>query len=120
MGRRRALPKVVAKLNNSQTTPYVAVLVVAVAIAFLVLIGDVKTTWSFSPFNVLIYYAITNFAALKLPESERFYPQWLAWVGLASCLFLAFWVELQIWLIGLGLILVGLIWHSLVHKLVTD
>ncbi|NEQ41208.1 MAG: amino acid permease [Okeania sp. SIO3I5] len=120
MGRRRDLPKVVARLNSGQTTPYVAVVVVGVAIAFLVLIGDVKTTWSFSAFNVLIYYAITNFAALQLSPEERLYPKWLGWVGLASCLFLAFWVEQQIWLVGLGLILVGLIWHSLIHRLINE
>ncbi len=120
MGRRRDVPKVIARLNSGQTTPYIAVVVVGVAIAFLVLIGDVKTTWSFSAFNVLIYYAITNFAALQISPEERLYPQWLGWVGLASCLFLAFWVEQQIWLVGLGLILVGLIWHSLIHRLITD
>ncbi|NET41455.1 APC family permease [Okeania sp. SIO2B3] len=118
MGRRRDVPKVIARLNSEQTTPYIAVIVVGVAIAFLVLIGDVKTTWSFSAFNVLIYYAITNFAALQLSPEERLYPKWLGWVGLAACLFLAFWVEQQIWLVGLGLILVGLIWHSLIHRLI--
>ncbi len=120
MGRRRDVPKVFARLNIGETTPYIAVVVVGVAIAFLVLIGDVKTTWSFSAFNVLIYYAITNFAALQISPEERLYPQWLGWVGLASCLFLAFWVEQQIWLVGLGLILVGLIWHSLIHRLIID
>ena len=120
MGRRRDVPKVVARLNSSQTTPYIAVIVVGVAIVFLVLIGDVKTTWSFSAFNVLIYYAITNFAALQLSPAERLYPKWLGWVGLAACLFLAFWVEQQIWLVGLGLIIVGLIWHSLIHRLINE
>ena len=120
MGRRRDVPRIFARLNSGETTPYVAVVVVGVAIALLVLIGDVKTTWSFSAFNVLIYYAITNFAALQISPEERLYPQWLGWVGLASCLFLAFWVEQQIWLVGLGLILAGLIWHSLIHRLITD
>ncbi|MDJ0516751.1 MAG: hypothetical protein QNJ74_11040 [Trichodesmium sp. MO_231.B1] len=44
----------------------------------------------------------------------------LGWVGLASCLFLAFWVELQICLVGLELIIVGLMWHNLVHRLITE
>lgn len=118
MGRRRDVPKVFAALDSGQTTPYIAVIVVGVAIACLVLTGDVKTTWSFSTFNVLIYYAITNLAALQLSPKERLYPKWLGWVGLASCLFLAFWVEKQIWLVGLGLIIVGLIWHSLIHRLI--
>lgn len=112
MGRRRDMPRVLARLNQQGTTPHWAVLVVGVAIALLVLLGNVKTTWSFSAFNVLIYYAITNLAALRLPASERLYPQWLAWLGLASCLFLAFWVESSIWQVGLGLIVAGLIWHT--------
>jgi APA family basic amino acid/polyamine antiporter len=112
MGRRRDMPRVLARLNQQGTTTHWAVLVVGVAIALLVLLGNVKTTWSFSAFNVLIYYAITNLAALRLPASERLYPQWLAWLGLASCLFLAFWVESSIWQVGLGLIVAGLIWHT--------
>ncbi len=113
MGRRRDMPRIFARLNQQQTTPYWAVLVVGAAIALLVLLGNVKTTWSFSAFNVLIYYAITNLAALRLPESERLYPQWVAWIGLASCLFLAFWVESSIWQVGLALIVAGLIWHAI-------
>lgn len=113
MGRRRDMPRILARLNQQQTTPYWAVLVVGLAIAFLVLLGNVKTTWSFSAFNVLIYYAITNLAALRLPPQERLYPQWVGWLGLGSCLFLAFWVESSIWQLGLGLIVAGLIWHAI-------
>jgi APA family basic amino acid/polyamine antiporter len=113
MGRRRDMPRFLAQLNQQQTTPYWAVLVVGVAIALLVLLGNVKTTWSFSAFNVLIYYAITNLAALRLSPQERLYPQWIAGLGLGSCLFLAFWVESSIWQIGLGLIVAGLIWHTI-------
>jgi APA family basic amino acid/polyamine antiporter len=117
MGRRRDAPRIFARLNQQGTTPYWAVLLVGGAIAFLVLLGNVKTTWSFSAFNVLIYYAITNLAASRLPSAERLYPQWVAWLGLASCLFLAFWVESAIWQIGLGLIVAGLIWHTVRQKI---
>ncbi|MBD0311124.1 MAG: amino acid permease, partial [Microcoleus sp. T1-bin1] len=113
MGRRRDMPRVLARLNQQGTTPHWAVLVVGIAIALLVLLGNVKTTWSFSAFNVLIYYAITNLAALRLPPQERLYPQWVCWLGLGSCLFLAFWVESSIWQVGLGLIVAGLIWHAI-------
>ncbi|MGB7712911.1 MAG: hypothetical protein WBL95_25815 [Microcoleus sp.] len=70
MGLRLDMPRVLGGLNPSGTTPDVAVVAVEVAIALLILVGDVKTTWSFSAFNVLIYYAITNFAALQLSPSE--------------------------------------------------
>lgn len=113
MGRRSDAPKFLAQLNEQQTTPYWAVIFVGIAIALLVLLGNVKTTWSFSAFSVLIYYAITSFAALRLAPSERLYPVWVGWLGLVSCLFLAFWVESSIWQVGLGLIVAGLIWHKI-------
>ena len=113
MGRRLDMPALLARLNKSRTTPYWAVLVVGFVIAGLVLIGNVKTTWSFSAFTVLIYYAITNLAALRLSAEQRLYPPWIAGLGLTACLFLAFWVERQTWLVGLGLIFGGLLWHAL-------
>lgn len=113
MGRRSDAPSFLARLNQQQTTPYWAVVFVGIAIALLVLLGNVKTTWSFSAFSVLIYYAITNFASLRLTPSERLYPVWVGWLGLVSCLFLAFWVESSIWQVGLGLIVAGLIWHKI-------
>lgn len=116
MGRRGDMPAATARIHAANSTPYVAVAVVGVGIAALVLIGNVKTTWSFSAFTVLIYYAITNLSALRLKAQERLFPRWLAWVGLAACLFLAFWVETQIWLVGLGLIAVGLIWHAIARR----
>jgi APA family basic amino acid/polyamine antiporter len=113
MGRRRDMPGVVARLDAAQTTPYAAVAIVGIVVVGLSAIGSVKTTWSFSAFTVLIYYAITNLAALQLPEHQRLFPRALAWCGLIACLSLAFWVEWRIWAAGLGLIAAGLLWHSI-------
>lgn len=113
MGRRSDMPHCFAQLNRTQATPTWAVFGVSGAIGLLVLVGNVKTTWSFSAFSVLIYYAITNGAALRLPVAERLYPAWVSIVGLLSCLLLAFWVEPIVWQAGLGLIVAGLIWHGL-------
>lgn len=116
MGRRGDMPRVVARLNKTSTTPTNAVIVVGVVIGGLVLVGDVYLTWSLSAFTVLIYYAITNLAALKLKASERLFPSVIGWVGLAASLFLAFWVETQIWVLGLLLILVGTGWHFILGR----
>jgi basic amino acid/polyamine antiporter, APA family len=116
MGRRRDMPGLFASVNASGS-PVPAVIAVGVAIGALALLGDVKATWSFSAFTVLIYYAITNLAALRLPKEKRLYSPLIAWAGLAACLFLAFWVERQIWLIGLGLIGAGLLWHAAARRL---
>jgi APA family basic amino acid/polyamine antiporter len=111
MGRRRDMPRFLADVNSSGS-PVLAIIVVGFGIAALVLIGNVKMTWSFSAFTVLIYYAITNLAALSLPQENRRYPRAFSWCGLLACVSLAFFVEPEIWIVGLGLIAAGLIWHG--------
>jgi basic amino acid/polyamine antiporter, APA family len=115
MGRRGDMPRITGRLNDAETTPTAAVIVMGVFIGLLVLVGDVGLTWSFSAFTVLIYYALTNLAALQLKPSERLFPTWIAWVGLAACLFLAFWVERNVWVLGLFMIVVGLLWQTLMQ-----
>jgi APA family basic amino acid/polyamine antiporter len=110
MGRRGDMPHAVTRLDRRQS-PAVAVAVVGAIILGLTLVGSIKLAWSFSAFTVLVYYALTNLAALRLPEEQRLYPRFLAWGGLLSCAFLAFWVEPRIWGVGLGLIAIGLVWH---------
>jgi APA family basic amino acid/polyamine antiporter len=117
MGRRRDMPVAVARVDKAGRTPEAAVVVVSVIIAALVLIGDVRITWSFSAFTVLVYYAITNLAAYQMPSDKRRYPRILAALGLLACLFLAFWVEPEIWLAGSLLIAVGLGWRWIVRRL---
>ena len=113
MGRRGDMPAATARLDAAGRTPYVAVVVIGVLIAGLAATGSVKTTWSFSAFTVLIYYAITNLAALRLTRAERLFSAAFSWAGLIGCLFLAFWVEWRIWLTGVALIAGGLVWHVL-------
>ncbi|MBM0169505.1 APC family permease [Altererythrobacter sp. C41] len=110
MGRQGDLPPMFGRVTTSRTTPAAAVIAVGILIAGLASIGSIETTWAFSAFTVLIYYGITNLAALRLPDDQRLYPKWIAIAGLGACIFLAFWVPIPIWGAGLGLILVGLVW----------
>jgi APA family basic amino acid/polyamine antiporter len=109
MGRRGDLPSSFGRVDQSGFAPRNALLAVGLLIALLILIGNVRTTWSFSAFTVLIYYAITNLAAIRMSDAERRYPRAIAWLGLVSCLLLAFWVDREIWISGLALIAAGLI-----------
>ena len=104
MGRRGDMPSAVSNVK-------VSVVVVGGLIAALAATGSIKTTWTFSAFTVLIYYAVTNLAALRLSANERLYGKPWAWVGLAACLSLAFAIEWQVWSVGLGVLAVGLLWH---------
>lgn len=117
MGRRGDMPAATARLNAAGTAPTVATVVVGGVVIALALLGDVRTTWSFSAFTVLLYYAITNAAAIRLAPERRLYSPLWAWGGIASCLFLAFWVEPIIWMAGTGLVAAGLVWHTIAQRI---
>lgn len=108
MARRREMPGALDYVSDATKSPTRAVWAVGAAIAALVLLGDIKATWSFSAFTVLVYYGITNLAALRLPEEDRRFPRWIAAAGLVSCFGLAFFVDWKVWLTGLALLGIGL------------
>lgn len=117
MGRRGDFPRGFAHLSSHGNTPTLAILAVGATICFIALIGDLKTTWSFSAFTVLVYYALTNLAAIRLTQSERLYPRFISYLGLTSCLSLAFWVQPRVWITGLVLIAIGLFVQQLMHRI---
>ncbi len=108
MGRRCDLPKTTARITDSTKVPAVATIGVGCLITGLVYVGDMKLTWSFSAFTVLVYYALTNLCAIRLKIEERLYPSWVSYIGLFACLCLAVFVEWRIILAGLSLIALGL------------
>jgi APA family basic amino acid/polyamine antiporter len=114
MARRGDLPAALARVHGS--SPRAAVLLTGALIAALALIGSVETTWSFSAFSVLVYYAIANLCALRQPPEQRRFPRAVPVLGLVSCLGLAFWVEPVIWIAGLALIAVGVIGRALFRR----
>jgi basic amino acid/polyamine antiporter, APA family len=116
MARRGDAPGLFQRVDAKRGSPMASVWACGLLVAALSLLGDVRTTWSFSAFTVLIYYAITNLAALRLPAALRLYPRWIPAVGLAGCLSLAFWVDLSVWLTGLALLGAGLLAHAYAQR----
>jgi APA family basic amino acid/polyamine antiporter len=104
MGRRGDMPTGLIRLDD-HSQPRSAILIAGLSIAMICLLGEIQTAWSFSAFTVLLYYGITNLAALRV-DNRR----WSAWAGLATCILLSFFVTIQVWLIGTGLVLLGLLW----------
>lgn len=116
MGRQGDLPPVFAKVSADGRAPTAAVILVGAGTTILAAIGSIETAWAFSAFTVLLYYAITNLATLRMPSEARLYPRWIAVAGLIACLFLAFWVPVKIWGAGLGLIALGLAWRQFAQR----
>lgn len=112
MARRSDLPQQWSQLNQQRTSAPSAIWVTFVVMLLIVLIGDLKIAWSFSAFTVLVYYSITNLAALRVKTEDRFVPRWISFLGLISCLSLAAFIELQIMFVGLILVGIGLLWQA--------
>jgi APA family basic amino acid/polyamine antiporter len=106
MARRRDMPVMLARLD-ARTEPVTAIAVTGALIALATLVADVRLTWSFSAMTVLLYYGITNLAAIALDQKRR-----SAWFGLAACLGLSFFVPPSVWLAGGALVLAGLVWKT--------
>lgn len=83
------LPGRLAAVHERRRIPHIAEVVVGIAVLAAVLAGGLVAALSFSAFTVLLYYAVTNAAALRLRREERRWPRSLAWSGLVSCLLLA-------------------------------
>jgi basic amino acid/polyamine antiporter, APA family len=117
MSRRQDLPAFLSKVSPKNHSPVWAILLSGAFICLLVFVGDIRLTWSFSAFTVLLYYGITNAAALRLKVHERLFPRSISIAGLLVCFGLAFWVETQIWVFGLGLLALGCVWRFFFKKL---
>ncbi len=78
MARRGDAPRGLAYIAEGGS-PRRAVLLTGVLVGGLSLSGSVRLTWSFSAFTVLVYYALTNLAALRLPPGLTLAAAGLAW-----------------------------------------
>ena len=83
------LPRWIAAVHPRYRVPHRAELVVGALVAVTVSVAGVEGAISFSACTVLVYYAITNAAALTLSGAQRRWPRALAVAGLIGCATLA-------------------------------
>ncbi|MEU8299300.1 APC family permease [Micromonospora sp. NPDC048909] len=109
MARRRDLPGGLAAVHPRHRVPHRAELAVAAVVVLVVALGDVRAAIGFSSCTVLVYYAITNAAALTLGRdpARKLPVQALAGLGLVGCLLLAVNLPLSSVLAGFGVLAVG-------------
>jgi basic amino acid/polyamine antiporter, APA family len=107
MARRRELPGVLDAVHPTHRTPYRAEVATAVLVCSIVLVADLRGAIGFSSFAVLTYYALANASAWTLRGAERRWPRWLAGLGVALCVLLAFTLPAVAVVGGLVLFAVG-------------
>jgi basic amino acid/polyamine antiporter, APA family len=114
MARRRDLPAGLAAVHPERRVPHRAEVAVAAVVVVLVALGDLRSAIGFSSCTVLVYYAITNAAALTLggDPARRAPVQTLAACGLVGCVLLAVTLPLPTVLAGFGVLAAGAIWYA--------
>ncbi|HEY0669373.1 MAG TPA: amino acid permease [Sphingobacteriaceae bacterium] len=106
MSRKHDLPAFLQSVHPRYKVPHAGIFVSAGVIILLSLFGTLQFIVSTASFTILLYYGITNIAALKLDKKDRRYPNWIAVLGLISCLALA--ASLSIKSVTLSLLLLTL------------
>jgi APA family basic amino acid/polyamine antiporter len=89
MARKRDLPRALEHVHPVRGVPDHAVLLAGAVIVVVALVGTLEWVVGAATFTILVYYTITNLAALRMPIEERLYPSWIPALGLAFCLVLA-------------------------------
>jgi APA family basic amino acid/polyamine antiporter len=89
MARRHDLPRGLEHVHARYAVPDRAVLPAGAVIVAVALVGTLTWVVAAATFTILVYYTITNLAALRMPIEKKLYPNWVPALGLAFCLILA-------------------------------
>ena len=115
MARRGDLPATLEHVHPKYEVPDRAVLLVGAIAAVVAATGSLRAVASAASFTILIYYAIANLAALRMPPQGKLYHDAVPLVGLVSCAVLAVSLALPVVVIGTGVLLVGFVVRELVR-----
>jgi len=113
MARDRELPQLFTRLDE-RATPYYTVLVLGFTMAILSLFTNLLQAIALANFGSLLYYLITNYAALKL--KERVYPRIIPVLGIITCTVLLLFLTREAWITGCIVLLAGCAYYYLMTK----
>jgi APA family basic amino acid/polyamine antiporter len=105
MARRGDLPASLAHVDPRHGVPRRAVLAIGAVTAAVAASGSLIAVASAASFTILVYYAVANLAALRMPRAAKLYPDLVPTLGLVACGLLAF--SLPARAVGTGLMLVA-------------
>lgn len=117
MGRRHDLPPIFNSIHPQYRVPHLGIGITGIIIVLLTLLGTFEFIVRAATFSILLYYSITNIAALKQPRKQQIYGRLIPLLGLVGCLALAFSLPLNVIISGVGLLIIGFIIRFLFHKI---
>lgn len=117
MGRRNDLPPVFKAVHPAYRVPHFGIIITGVIIISLTLTGTFEFILRAATFTILLYYSITNAAALKQPKKEQRHGRIVPILGLTGCLAMSVSLPFSVILTGIGLLLAGFLFRFLLHKM---
>jgi basic amino acid/polyamine antiporter, APA family len=109
MARRGDLPSVLERIHPRHQVPHVGIFLSGGIIILLSLFGTLEFIISAASFTILLYYSITNVAAMRMRRQDKLYANWVPFTGLLFCLAMAAALSLQTIISGLALLTAGLL-----------
>lgn len=107
MARRCDLPGFLGKIESKRGVPARGIVITGAIALALALAGTLKPVLAAAAFTILVYYSITNIAALRMAAADRLYPPWVAWAGLVTCIAMALSLKPSTVISGLALLATG-------------
>jgi APA family basic amino acid/polyamine antiporter len=117
MGRRNDLPPLFRSVHERYRVPHSGIIVTGIIILILTVAGSFEFIVRAASFTILLYYSITNIAALRQPGKEQIYGRLIPVLGLTGCLVMAASLPLHIILYGIGILIAGFIVRMIFHRI---
>ncbi|HEU5210839.1 MAG TPA: APC family permease [Longimicrobiales bacterium] len=108
MARRDDLPAMLSRVDE-RGVPRTAVIVVGTVAAIVAATGALDAVAAAASFTILVYYGITNAAAIRLRNPERWLPAWVPVFGVLACATLALSLDLRTIIVGLVVLAAGVV-----------
>ncbi|ELR72047.1 amino acid permease family protein [Fulvivirga imtechensis AK7] len=119
MARKRDLPAFLEKVHPKHKVPHIGIFLSGGIIILLSIFGTLQVIVSAASFTILLYYSITNIAAIKMRKENKLYPNWIPVAGLLMCLSMAAFIEARTIFAGLSLLAFGFVFRLVMQKLYT-
>jgi basic amino acid/polyamine antiporter, APA family len=114
MARRGDLPRFLETIHPVYHVPGRAVLLIGSIAAIVAATGTLRGVASAAAFSILIYYAIANLAALRMPGEAKLFHDAVPAIGLLACCLLALSVTVPVMVAGIGILLAGFVARAVV------
>lgn len=115
MGRRNDLPSFLNKIHTKSHVPHIGIVITGFVIVIITLVGSFEFVVRAATFTILLYYSITNLAALKQPANEQIFGKIIPVLGLIGCIALSVSLPLNVIISGVVLLAIGFLVRLMVQ-----